>query len=86
MSKKSRYLSPVDSTSLRTRVSDEEWEVRCDLAAAYQLAAHFRWTDLIFTHFTARVPGSKYMLINPYGLLFDEITASSLVKIDKDST
>ncbi len=85
MTKKSRNLSPVDSTSLRTRVSDEEWEVRCDLAAAYQLAAHFRWTDLIFTHFTARVPGSKYMLINPYGLMFDEITASSLVKIDKDS-
>ncbi len=77
-------LSAVDSTSLRARVSDEEWQVRCDLAAAYQLAAQFRWTDLIFTHFTARVPGSEYMLINPYGLMFDEITASSLVKIDKD--
>lgn len=84
MSAKSK-LSTVDSNSLRTRVSDEEWEVRCDLAAAYQLAVHFRWTDLIFTHFTARVPGSEYMLINPYGLMFDEITASSLVKIDKHS-
>ncbi|UCD69831.1 MAG: class II aldolase/adducin family protein [Betaproteobacteria bacterium] len=77
-------LSAVDSTSLRARISDEEWQIRCDLAAAYQLAAQFRWTDLIFTHFTARVPGSEYMLINPYGMMFDEITASSLVKIDKD--
>lgn len=77
-------LSAVDSTSLRARISDDEWQVRCDLAAAYQLAAQFRWTDLIFTHFTARVPGSEYMLINPYGLMFEEITASSLVKIDKD--
>lgn len=85
MAQKNRNLTSVDSSSLRTRVGDEEWQVRCDLAAAYQLAAHFRWTDLIFTHFTARVPGSEYMLINPYGLLFDEITASSLVKIDKDS-
>ena len=85
MAQENRNLTSVDTTSLRTRVSDAEWEVRCDLAAAYQLAAHFRWTDLIFTHFTARVPGSEYMLINPYGLMFDEITASSLVKIDKDS-
>jgi ribulose-5-phosphate 4-epimerase/fuculose-1-phosphate aldolase len=77
-------LSAVDSTSLRARVSDDEWQVRCDLAAAYQLASQLRWTDLIFTHFTARVPDSDYMLINPYGLMFDEITASSLVKIDKD--
>ncbi len=85
MAQKNRNLTSVESTSLRTRVSDEEWQVRCDLAAAYQLAAQFRWTDLIFTHFTARVPGSEYMLINPYGMMFDEITASSLVKIDKDS-
>jgi len=77
-------LSAVDPTNLRARISEEEWQVRCDLAAAYQLAAQFRWTDLIFTHFTARVPGSEYMLINPYGMMFDEITASSLVKIDKD--
>ncbi len=77
-------LSAIDTTNLRGRISDEEWQVRCDLAAAYQLAAQFRWTDLIFTHFTARVPGSKYMLINPYGMMFDEITASSLVKIDRD--
>ena len=77
-------LSTVGSSDIRNRISEQEWQVRCDLAAAYQLAAQFRWTDLIFTHFTARVPGSEYMLINPYGLMFDEITASSLVKIDKD--
>jgi ribulose-5-phosphate 4-epimerase/fuculose-1-phosphate aldolase len=84
MTNKSRNLRSVEPSSLRGRVSKEEWEVRCDLAAAYQLAFHFRWTDLIYTHFTARVPGSEFMLINPYGLMFDEITASSLVKIDKD--
>lgn len=82
MSNKARTLKPVQSAGLRERVSKEEWQMRCDLAAAYQLAAQFRWTDLIFTHFTARVPGSAYILINPYGLMFDEITASSLVKID----
>lgn len=84
MTDKTAKLRAVDGTGLRERVSAEEWEVRCHLAAAYQLAAQFRWTDLIYTHFTARVPGSEYMLINPYGLMFDEITASTLVKIDKD--
>jgi ribulose-5-phosphate 4-epimerase/fuculose-1-phosphate aldolase len=74
----------VDAPSVRDRVSKEEWDMRCDLAAAYQLAAQFKWTDLIYTHFSARVPGSPHLLINPYGLMFDEITASSLVKIDKD--
>jgi ribulose-5-phosphate 4-epimerase/fuculose-1-phosphate aldolase len=73
----------VATPSARGRVSREEWEVRVDLAAAYQLAALFRWTDLIYTHFSARVPGTEHMLINPYGLMFDEITASNLVKIDK---
>ncbi len=68
----------------RDRVSKEEWDVRVDLAAAYQLAAVFRWTDLIYTHFSARVPGTDDILINPYGLMFDEITASNLVKIDMD--
>lgn len=82
MADQTARLRAVTPGSLRERVSEEEWQVRCDLAAAYQLAAHFRWTDLIYTHFTARVPGSEYMLINPYGLMFDEITASSLVKID----
>jgi ribulose-5-phosphate 4-epimerase/fuculose-1-phosphate aldolase len=69
--------------SLRDKVAADEWAVRVDLAAAYRLVAHFGWEDLVFTHITARVPGSEdQFLINPYGLFFDEITASSLVKID----
>ena len=78
----SAVLKP--STSLRDRVSKEEWDMRVNLAAAYQLAAHYKWTDLIFTHFSARVPGPEHhLLINPFGLMFDEITASTLVKIDQ---
>lgn len=69
--------------SVREMVSAKEWEVRVNLAAAYRLVAHFHWDDLIFTHISARVPGSeRHFLINPYGMLFDEITASSLVKVD----
>jgi ribulose-5-phosphate 4-epimerase/fuculose-1-phosphate aldolase len=68
---------------VRSRVSPEEWALRTDLAAAYRLVAHFGWSDLVFTHISARVPGSDHhFLINPYGFLFDEITASSLVKVD----
>jgi ribulose-5-phosphate 4-epimerase/fuculose-1-phosphate aldolase len=71
---------PSDASS---GFSAEEWAIRLDLAAAYRLVAHFRWDDLVFTHITARVPGPEHhFLINPYGMLFDEITASSLVKID----
>jgi ribulose-5-phosphate 4-epimerase/fuculose-1-phosphate aldolase len=70
-------------TSVRDRVSPEEWAVRTDLAALYRLVALNNWTDLIFTHISARVPGPEHhFLINPYGMMFDEITASSLVKID----
>ena len=69
--------------SLKNQVSPEEWAVRVDLAASYRLVAHFGWEDLVFTHITMRVPGVEdQFLINPYGVLFDEITASSLVKID----
>jgi ribulose-5-phosphate 4-epimerase/fuculose-1-phosphate aldolase len=68
--------------SVRERVSKEEWQTRVDLAAAYQLAHLYKWTDLIYTHFSARVPGTEDFLINPYGMMFDEITASNLVKID----
>jgi len=75
-------LKTVKTPSVRDRVGKAEWQMRVDLAAAYQLAALFRWTDLIYTHFSARVPGSEDFLINPYGLLFDEITASNLVRID----
>ena len=71
--------------SLRDAVSAEEWQLRCDLAACYRLVAAYGWTDLVFTHISARVPGSEHhFLINPYGLLFEEITASSLVKVDQD--
>lgn len=62
-----------------------EWQVRTELAAAYRLVALFGWDDLVFTHLSARVPGPEHhFLINPYGLLFHEITASSLVKVDQD--
>ncbi|TBU84777.1 class II aldolase/adducin family protein [Phytopseudomonas dryadis] len=73
--------------SVQQRVSAEEWEVRVKLAAAYRLAALFRWTDHIYTHFSARVPGpDEHFLINAFGLLFDEISASNLVKVDVDGT
>ena len=82
----SANLKPVGSTAVRERVSTEEWQTRVDLAAAYQLAAIYKWTDMIYTHFSARVPGTEDFLINPYGLMFDEITASTLVKIDWDGS
>ena len=69
---------------LEGRVSPEEWQARVDLAAAYRLVALFRWDDLVFTHITVKIPGTEHYLINPYGLMFDEISASSLVKIDID--
>ena len=70
--------------SLEGKVSAEEWQTRLDLAAAYHLVALFKWDDLVFTHITARIPETSHYLINPYGLMFEEITASSLVKIDID--
>jgi ribulose-5-phosphate 4-epimerase/fuculose-1-phosphate aldolase len=76
--------SALDSPSLQGKVSPEEWAVRVDLAAAYRLVSRYGWEDLVFTHISARVPGTEdQFLINPYGLFFDEITASSLVKIDQ---
>lgn len=69
--------------SLKGKVADAEWQLRCDLAAAYRLVDEFGWSDLVFTHISARIPGPEHhFLINPYGLAFDEITASSLVKVD----
>jgi ribulose-5-phosphate 4-epimerase/fuculose-1-phosphate aldolase len=77
----------LEIPSLAGKVSDEEWQIRVDLAAAYRLVARFGWEDLVFTHISARVPGAdEHFLINPYGLFFDEITASSLVKIDLEGT
>jgi ribulose-5-phosphate 4-epimerase/fuculose-1-phosphate aldolase len=68
---------------MKNNISNEEWQTRTELAAAYRLVAHFGWDDLIFTHISARVPNEgHHFLINPYGLLFDEVTASNLVKVD----
>jgi ribulose-5-phosphate 4-epimerase/fuculose-1-phosphate aldolase len=72
----------IPPSTVRQQVSAQEWQVRCDLAAAYRLVALFGWDDLIFTHITAKVPGTEHILINPYGMMFEEVTASSLVKID----
>ncbi len=75
----------LDIPSLRDKVSPEEWAVRVDLAACYRLVVRYGWEDLVFTHITVRVPGADdQFLINPYGMFFDEITASSLVKVDLD--
>ena len=69
--------------NIKGSVSAEEWQARVDLAALYRLVAYHGWDDLIFTHISMRVPGPEHhFLINPYGLLFEEITASSLVKVD----
>jgi len=69
--------------SLKDQVSAAEWQTRVDLAACYRLVAMHGWDDLIFTHISAKVPGTEDFLINPYGLMFHEITASSLVKVDQ---
>ena len=82
-------VTPISSvlSNVRQRVTPQEWEVRVKLAAAYRLAALYKWTDHIYTHFSARVPGPEaHFLINAFGLLFDEISASNLVKVDLDGT
>ncbi|ESP92888.1 MULTISPECIES: class II aldolase/adducin family protein [Pseudoalteromonas] len=68
--------------NLKGKVSDEEWKLRVDLAACYRLVEHFRWGDLIYTHMSARLPGTNHYLVNAFGLSFDEVTASNLVKVD----
>jgi ribulose-5-phosphate 4-epimerase/fuculose-1-phosphate aldolase len=74
----------MDIPSVKHLVSAEEWQLRIDLAACYRLVAAYGWSDLVFTHISARLPGPEHhFLINPYGLMFDEITASSLVKVDQ---
>ncbi|MET0497069.1 MAG: class II aldolase/adducin family protein [Steroidobacteraceae bacterium] len=77
-------MRAIDNSTdeVRSLVSAEEWATRVDLAAAYRLVGHYGWDDLVFTHISARVPGSHDFLINPYGLMFDEITASNLVRVD----
>ncbi|MDB5949205.1 MAG: class aldolase/adducin family protein [Massilia sp.] len=86
------HLNELNIPSLQHQVSPEEWQIRVDLAACYRLVAEFGWSDLVFTHISARLPagqggqdpGQDQFLINPYGLMFDEITASSLVRIDTE--
>jgi ribulose-5-phosphate 4-epimerase/fuculose-1-phosphate aldolase len=74
-------------SSVRQQVSEQEWRARVDLAAAYRLVALYGWDDLIFTHISARVPGAEHhFLLNPYGMMFDEVIASSLVKVDLDGS
>jgi ribulose-5-phosphate 4-epimerase/fuculose-1-phosphate aldolase len=78
-----QLLSEIDG--VKERVSEAEWQQRLDLAACYHLIQHFGWTDLIYTHISARVPGKEgQFLLNPFGYLFDEITASGLIKVDID--
>ncbi len=72
----------TDFQSIRNEVSAQEWQTRLDLAACYRLVDAYEMTDLIYNHITARIPGTEHLLINLYGLLYKEITASSLVKID----
>ena len=80
---KAKALGAVDIPSLKGKVSEEEWALRVDLAAAYRLVAHYGWDDLIFTHLSARIPGPEHhFLLNPYNLMFEEVTASSLIKVD----
>lgn len=77
-------MNAKQSPDVRAQVSAEEWQVRVDLAACYRLVALYGWDDIVFTHISARVPGpGHHFLINPYGLMFEEITASSLVKVDE---
>lgn len=78
---------PATLPSLKGKVSDEEWRLRCELAATYRLAALYGWDDMIFTHISVRLPdegGKQRFLINPYGIFFDEMTASALLKVDID--
>ena len=73
----------LDIRSVKDQVSAEEWQARVDLAAAYRMMAYMGWDDLIYTHLSMRIPGTDHhFLINPLGLMFEEITASSLVKVD----
>src|SRR5258706_1832368 len=77
------HADPALIRSAKAHVTAEEWAARTDLAAAYRAVAMYGWDDLVYTHISARLPGpDHHFLINPYGMLFEEITASSLVKID----
>lgn len=75
-------IQPLPKTDVRAQVNAEEWQTRVELAACYRLIAMHGWDDLVFTHISAKIPGTEHFLINPYGLMFEEVTASNLVKID----
>ena len=78
-----RALDTVEMPSLEGKVSDAEWDLRVDLACAYRMVANYGWDDLIFTHLSVRIPGPEHhFLLNPYNLMFEEVTASSLIKVD----
>jgi ribulose-5-phosphate 4-epimerase/fuculose-1-phosphate aldolase len=78
-----KALESVEIPSMQGKVSDEEWALRVDLACAYRMVAHYGWDDLIFTHLSVRIPGPEHhFLLNPYNLMFEEVTASSLIKVD----
>ena len=72
----------LEKFSLKDKVSPQEWQTRVDLAACYRLVADHGWGDLIYTHLSARVPDTKHYLVNAFGLTFEEVTASNLVKVD----
>ena len=74
----------IPKLNLKDKVSPQEWQIRVDLAACYRLLQMHGWDDLIHTHISARIPGTEHILINAFGLAFEEITASNLVKIDID--
>src|SRR3569832_972067 len=78
-------MSPAEARlkEVPSDMTEAEWQQRVKLAACYRLVAHYGWDDLVYTHISARVPGpDHHFLINPYGVMFDEVTASSLVKVD----
>ncbi len=78
-------VSEVNTADMAQTMSAGEWAMRVDLAATYRLVAHYGWDDMVFTHISARIPDEDgHFLINPFGLLFDEITASSLIKVNRD--
>ncbi|MGI9199488.1 MAG: class II aldolase/adducin family protein [Woeseiaceae bacterium] len=78
-----QYRNKATNMTVQEQVSEEEWQTRVDLAACYRIIAMHGWDDLVFTHISTRVPGpDEHFLINPYGMLFEEITASSLVKVN----
>jgi ribulose-5-phosphate 4-epimerase/fuculose-1-phosphate aldolase len=78
-------MNVATSKAALSGVSEEEWAIRCDLAALYRLIAHYKMTDFIYTHLSARIPGPEHhFLINRYGVLFENMRASDLVKIDLD--